>query len=168
MINNIKYILLTVCSAILLPLIGYSQTIVNEKEVVTPDTAEFRAIFSIYDRLIESSSTGSEIIINQDPKVEELLRQHFHKGADKKFAGWRIRIFRENSQSARDRVNYIVNSLKNTYPGIPVYTTYEAPTWYVSVGDFRTRDEAEKMKRELKITYPGASLIRESINFPPL
>ncbi|MDR1056832.1 MAG: hypothetical protein LBL90_13705 [Prevotellaceae bacterium] len=134
---------------------------------ITPDS--IHASFTIYDRLIESSDNGSEIVINQDSRVESLLKQHFDKGsAGKNLRGWRIRIFRDNSQSARDRSEYLMSSFKNNNPGVPVYRSYAAPTWYVSVGDFRTRDAAEKMKKDLLHTHPGASLIETIINFPPL
>jgi hypothetical protein len=137
------------------------------KAQITNDSVN--AIFDIYDRLASSGNNGSQIVINQDSRVESLLKQHFEKGkSGKNLKGWRIRIFRDNSRDARSRSESVMLSIKNNHPGIPVYRNYVAPYYYVSIGDFRTRDEAEKMKAQLKNIYSGASLIEEMINFPPL
>jgi hypothetical protein len=36
----------------------------------------------------------------------------------------------------------------------------------VTVGDFRTKDEALRLFNELKILYPSAFIIKENINYP--
>lgn len=125
------------------------------------------ANFNIFDRL-KTSTNGSEITIEPSSQIENLLKQHFDKGGPEKNKGWRVRIFRDNSQNGRARSEALKSTFNQNNPGVPVYRTYESPYWYVAIGDFRTRDEAEKMKKELKSTYPGASLIEVFINFPPL
>ena len=52
------------------------------------------------------------------------------------------------------------------YPGVKVYRTFESPNFKVSVGDFRTKDEALRLFNELKILYPTAFIIKENINYP--
>lgn len=155
----IQYTIAIIFLAVILPKTGSAQ--------ITSDS--INAKFNIYDRLSQSSNNGSEIIIDQNPQVGKLLKQHFERGkSGKNMRGWRVRIYRDTSRDGGERSASIVGAIKNNYPGIPTYRTYQAPYWYVSIGDFRTRDEAEKIKRDLQNTYPGASLIETHINFPPL
>ena len=159
----IKYTLFAAIMAMFTPMIGHTQ------ETTDTSIVQLKASFDIYDRLIRHSDDGSEIVINQDSRVETQMKQHFDRGNfGKNLRGYRIRVYRDNARNARERSAQIVNSFKGSYPGVPVYRTYTAPTWYIEVGDYRTRDDAEKMKKELIKIYPGASLIEGTINFPPL
>ena len=47
-----------------------------------------------------------------------------------------------------------------------VYRTFESPNYKVSVGDFRTKDEALKVFQALKASYPTALLLKDTINYP--
>ena len=47
-----------------------------------------------------------------------------------------------------------------------MYRTFESPNFKVSVGDFRSKDEALRLFNELKVQYPAAFLIKENINYP--
>ncbi|HCY00222.1 MAG TPA: hypothetical protein DG754_08805, partial [Bacteroidales bacterium] len=53
-------------------------------------------------------------------------------------------------------------------PGITVYRTFQSPYYKVSVGDFRSRDEALKQLKRLSRKYPKAFIVGEWINFPSL
>ena len=57
-------------------------------------------------------------------------------------------------------------TLKKQYPGVMVYRSFESPNYKVSIGDFRSKDEAQRIYNALKITYPTAFIIKESINYP--
>ena len=54
------------------------------------------------------------------------------------------------------------------YPDIRVYQSYDNPYWKISVGDFRTRESAQKLYHQLLVDYPKAFIIPQWINFPPL
>ena len=43
------------------------------------------------------------------------------------------------------------------FPQMRPYIGYKAPSWRLRVGDFRTRDEAEEMLKQLKKAFPAYS-----------
>ena len=48
------------------------------------------------------------------------------------------------------------------------YTNYNTPNFFLKVGDFRTRLEAEKIKSEIEAEFPTSFVVREKINLPRL
>jgi predicted RNase H-like nuclease len=77
--------------------------------------------------------------------------------------GWRVRVFRENSKSARQKSLELVQQLRIICPDIPVYWNYESPYFKVSVGDFRTKEEAIRFLQKNKEQIPSAFVVSEAI-----
>lgn len=57
---------------------------------------------------------------------------------------------------------------KSLYPKLNTYITYKEPNYYLRVGDFRTRLEAQRMMNELRGVFPTLFIFREKINAPRL
>ena len=112
------------------------------------------------------SILGSRVVVNQSPAMRSALDRYVSANASKRYTGYRIRVYFDNDQSARARSEAIARSISNAYPGMGVYRTFESPNYKVSVGDFRTRDEALKVYHALKANYPTALLMKETINYP--
>ena len=112
------------------------------------------------------SVMGSGVTVNQSRTMRSALDSYISNNAAKKLTGYRIRVYFDNGQSARMRSESIARSVSNTFPGIGVYRTFESPNFKVTVGDFRTKDEALKVYHSLKATYPTAIILRETINYP--
>jgi len=109
------------------------------------------------------------IHVEQQPLVAELLRKHVaYNTLHPKIDGYRIRIYRDNSNNARARSETIANSFNEYFRDISVYRDYDNPYFKVSVGDFRNKDEAMKFFIRVKVRYPNAYIVAEEINFPPL
>ena len=109
---------------------------------------------------------GTGVKVNQSDAVRSAFNRYVAANASRTMTGYRIRVFYESSQSARARSESIARSISANYPGVGVYRTFESPNFKVSVGDFRTKDEALKMFNELKSAYPTALLLKETINYP--
>ena len=112
------------------------------------------------------SVMGSGVTVNQSRTMRSALDSYISNNAAKKLTGYRIRVYFDNGQSARMRSESIARSVSNAFPGIGVYRTFESPNFKVTVGDFRTKDEALKVYHSLKATYPTAIILRETINYP--
>ena len=112
------------------------------------------------------SVIGSGVTVNQSSALRGAFDRYVSNNASKKMAGYRIRVYFDNGQNARNRSEAIARSIANSYPGIGVYRTFESPNFKVSVGDFRTKDEAMKVFQSLKASYPTALLLKENINYP--
>ena len=112
------------------------------------------------------SVMGSGVTVNQSRTMRSAFDSYVSNNAAKKLTGYRIRVYFDNGQNARSRSEAIARSVSNAFPGIGVYRTFESPNYKVSVGDFRTKDEALKVFHTLKATYPTALLLKETINYP--
>jgi hypothetical protein len=120
--------------------------------------------YDIFDKL--SAATGGRVVLGGD-NIKTIINE-MKTQKSKPLKGFRVRIFRDNNQTASRRAEATKNDVEKTYPGLPVYITHEAPFFYVDVGDYRTQDDAEKMKRTLIPAFSKAAIISVSINFPPL
>ena len=112
------------------------------------------------------SVLGSGVSVNQSSAMKSAFDSYVSANASQRVSGYRIRVYYENNQNARNRSEAIARSISGTYPGIGVYRTFESPNFKVCVGDFRTKDEALKLYHALKSSYPTAIILKETINYP--
>ncbi len=112
------------------------------------------------------SVIGPGADINQTTQVRQALYNYVSSNAGKAVQGYRIRVFYDNSPQARVRSESISAYLRAQYPETGVYRSFESPNYKVTIGDFRTKDEALRIYNALKGTYPTAYIIKENINFP--
>ena len=112
------------------------------------------------------SVLGPGVVVNQSPAMKAAFERYLSSSASKKMSGYRIRVYFESGQDARSRSESIARSIANAYPGLGVYRTFVSPNFKVSVGDFRTKDEALKVYQALKGSYPTALILKETINYP--
>jgi hypothetical protein len=123
---------------------------------------------NIFDILGHRSYAGGEVLLLQSHLVKDAVNNYIASASKRRIPGFRIRIFFDNKQNARGSSEEVVNSFKEKYPGIGVYRTYDNPYFKVTVGDLRTKSDAEWLLRQLAIDYPAAFIVKENINFPPL
>ena len=111
------------------------------------------------------SVIGPGVEISQSPVVRQALEQYVQDNALKPLTGFRIRVFYDNGPQARVRSENIEKTLQQQL-SVAVYRSFESPNYKVTVGDFRSKDEALRIYNALKGTYPTAYIIKETINYP--
>lgn len=79
--------------------------------------------------------------------------------------GYRVQIF---YGSDRREVFNEQSKFNASYPELNTYITYKQPNYYLRVGDFRTRLEAQRLMNELRPMFPTLFIFREKINAPNL
>jgi hypothetical protein len=112
------------------------------------------------------SLVGSKVNVSQSSAVRNALNNYIRSNGGKKIQGYRIRVFYDNSPQARTRSESIAAYVRTQFPENGVYRTFEAPNYKVTVGDFRSKEEALKIYMTLKGIYPTAYIIKENINYP--
>ncbi|MCQ2182348.1 MAG: hypothetical protein MJY89_02965 [Bacteroidales bacterium] len=110
----------------------------------------------------------SGIIINQSRAVRSALERQIAENAGKKFNGFRVRIFLSSAQDARDASARALNLFSRLYPEVPAYRVYDSPNFRVTVGNFRTRLEADMFARSVRSVFPSASVMRERFKYPSI
>lgn len=83
--------------------------------------------------------------------------------------GFRIRIFSGNQQTtSKNRCYSIQNHINTEMPDLPTYVTFKTPNWRISVGDFRTNEEASAMLQQLRKAFPAYAkemfIVKDKIN----
>ena len=122
----------------------------------------------IFVLLRERENGQGNVTIIQPQGLVGALHNQIYKNGKRRLNGYRVRIFSGNSQDARRRCDEIAGGFAASYPDIPVYKSYSNPFFKVTVGDFRTRDEALLFAESIAGRYPSAFLVREPINYPSL
>ena len=78
-------------------------------------------------------------------------------------SGYRIQLFFDIDKQSVDEARTKFNS---KYSKIDTYVIYNAPNYFLKVGNFRTQMEAEKIKKSIDIDFPTNYIVKELINLP--
>ena len=132
---------------------------------------------------LESNVPGQgKVTIHQDPQVASLIgagRSYSSSsssnagGGDSgerrviKSSGYRIQAYAgNNTRQAKNDAYNVAYRLKEAFPELMVYTTFNPPRWLCRVGDFRSIEEADAMMRKMKATgmFKEVSIVRDQIN----
>ncbi|WP_232282906.1 SPOR domain-containing protein [Pedobacter sp. BAL39] len=79
--------------------------------------------------------------------------------------GYRVQVF---YGSDRRKVFSEQSRFQSSYPALNTYISYKEPNYYLRVGDFRTKLEAQRLMNELRPSFPTLFIFREKINAPNL
>lgn len=115
---------------------------------------------------VEKNNRKGSVKVNHPSQVDSLFVTYLEANAEKKIPGYRIRLFFDNKQTARDESQKLEKDFKLRFPTIPIYRTYTNPFFKIVVGDYRTKSDATKALQEIVIVYPKAIIIKENISFP--
>ncbi len=81
--------------------------------------------------------------------------------------GFRIQVYAGgNSREAKYRAEQMENRMKMYYPELSTYTRFISPRWICHLGDFVTREEAQKVLSELrkKGGFSDAIIVKCKVN----
>ncbi len=124
---------------------------------------------NIVSRLQHNSPGSGTVVIKQDAQIANMLNLRVLQNAKNPgMHGYRIRVFFELGQNARRNSEIARSNFMEKHPGVKVYQSYDNPYWKVSVGDFRSREGAQKFYQQLLGDYPRAFIIPDWVNFPSL
>lgn len=113
-------------------------------------------------------SAFGQVEIESSPAIEALVRKQGEvvpPDINPMIQGYRVQIFFDVD---RDLINEKRAQFFARYSDIDAYTTYNAPNFFLRVGDFRTKLEAKKLHAELLEFFPTAFIVQEKINLPRL
>lgn len=107
--------------------------------------------------------------LRQDPELVRLVELHIrHNEANQTIQGFRVEIFFSSALDARQKALEVKSAFLREYPEISVYVIYVSPDFKVRVGDFRTKNEALKLMKEIQGRFPKAFIVPDLIEFPNL
>jgi hypothetical protein len=113
-----------------------------------------------------SFGQNGDVEIIKDPRIDGLVRKQglvTPPATSPQLPGFRVQLFfdadRKNIDDARSK--FIA-----AFPKVDSYVIYNAPNYFLKVGDFRTSLEAERVKDILVKDFPTSFIVKELINLP--
>ena len=107
-----------------------------------------------------------DVEIIKDPRIDALIRQEgaiISPATAPQMSGYRIQLFFDSEKSSVDEAR---SRFINLFPKVDTYVTYNAPNYFLKVGDFRTQTDAEKVKSAVEAQFPTSFIVKERINLP--
>jgi len=119
-------------------------------------------------RDMPSAASGDEasVTVEQSAVVEESMRKHIESNEARPIAGYRVRIFFDNKQTARQESEQTLKRFEAIYHDVVAYRTYTNPYFKVTVGDCRTKSEAMALLARIRRNFPSAFVVKENIEYP--
>ena len=119
-----------------------------------------RSIFN----LLPSRDRGGKatVTVHQSQEIRDAFNRQVAANASKRVVVYRIRIYNDNKQNARAASESAMHRFKAMYPGISAYRSYVNPFFKVTVGDFRSRPEADRLLQQLRGSFPTAFVVKET------
>ncbi len=118
---------------------------------------------------IAMQRSGGNVTISQPDWLRDMIVRNPH--APRAISsGYRIQVYTNNMRGAKEEAYSLANQLKGLLPELSCYVSYRAPFWRLSIGDYRSRQEAQTQLNALRSTYPQlmreAYIVREKIRTP--
>ena len=109
---------------------------------------------------------SATVNITQDYILRRAFGIYVAKNASRPILGYRVRIYFDNTQNARNDSEKMMIDFQNKFPGVTAYRSYVNPYFKVTVGDYRTKSEALQLLAELKTEFPSSFIVKENIKYP--
>lgn len=107
-----------------------------------------------------------EVTIHKDNRINNLVKKKSEvipPATSPQIDGYRLQLFFDSDKQKIDKARI---SFLAQFPKVETYVTYSAPNYFLRVGDFRTKLEAEKIKSEVEQEFPTSFVLKEKINLP--
>ena len=115
----------------------------------------------------EMQPGDGSIELFQVGQIENMLKLYIaNNKLQNGIPGYRLRIFSQSGQTARQKATEVRASFMKSFPETDAYMVYNNPNFQVLVGNFRTKTEARYEKKNIEKKFPGAFIVSEIIEIP--
>lgn len=133
------------------------------------DSVVYNAVPRVNESL--SGKTVFEVLpwrikIHQSASVRSAADAQVRKNKALQTDGFRIRIFFDNKQNSREASAESEARFRRLFPGYNTYRTFQNPFFKVTVGDFRTKADAQVALQHIARVFPDAFIVKEKMKFP--
>lgn len=102
----------------------------------------------------------NNVLIFKDPRIDYLQKVYSAKYRVKQEAK---RIYRVQLSATKSRTD--INDLKTQfsakYPGIPVFISFDPPTFKLRAGNFASRQDAQQFLNEVRNQFPASFIVEQ-------
>lgn len=101
---------------------------------------------------------------NRPPKRNHTTQQSIQARS----VGYRIQAFSDNTASAKALAQQRARNIAMKFPQYRPYISYNAPSWRLRIGDFKSQDDAQKALQRVRAAFPAYGremiIVRDRIN----
>ena len=127
------------------------------------DISSFKDSLMIPDTLL-----GTRALVIEHNSLDSIFYKISRRIQVDEINGFRVSIFVDNSQVARERAEDVQKRFQVEFPGICTYLNYRSPDFTVTVGNYSTKDEATVLLGRIKRSFDRAFIVREKIEIDSL
>lgn len=129
---------------------------------------------NIVKSLERNVSGQGKVTIHQDDRIESLIGSEYVPASAEerkviKSSGYRVQVYAgSNTRQAKNEAYTVASNIKEYFPDLTVYTSFNPPRWLCRAGDFRSIEEADAIMRKLRATgvFKEVSIVKDQISIP--
>ena len=114
----------------------------------------------LFRKSLEQSQNGATVVVSEQGDASSAVASATTQTQRSNVRGFRVGIFYDNSQDARERAAEAEQLVRASFPSIPVYKDYRNPYFIVTVGNCLTQEEATILWGRVKNLFPKAHISR--------
>lgn len=114
----------------------------------------------------QNDTSGMSVVVHKDPRIDLLVKKQASiNTASKKAYGRTMRGYRLLVLNTNKREEAIAAKTKvyTYYPELKAYLVYQSPFFKLKAGNFKTRDEADKYRKQMNTLFPKGVFIVNDI-----
>lgn len=117
------------------------------------------------------ASQTSSVIVHKDPRVDALVKKQgainktVKKNSNRFGKGYRLLVINTNK---RNEAIEAKTKVYQYFPELKAYLSYQSPYFKLKAGNFQTREEAERYRKQLNPLFPkGVFIMNDTIEIRP-
>lgn len=114
---------------------------------------------------VNAQTQEGYVRVTQSAEMDSLLsRDRIWHAENPVWDGYRIQIFFDAGNNSKRKAQDVIEGFTLEFLDIPAYLSFREPYYRVRVGNFHTRLQAAEALSDIAKVYPGAFVVKESIN----
>src|SRR4051812_4198802 len=110
------------------------------------------------------------VVVHKDPRIDVLIKKKAAinkatKNIGRSARGFRLLVINTNN---RDEAIAAKTKVYTYFPELKAYLQYQSPYFKLRAGNFKTRDEAERYRKQMNAMFPrGVFIVNDVIEVRP-
>jgi hypothetical protein len=113
---------------------------------------------------------AATVVVHKDPRIDVLIKKKVAinkatKSGARTARGYRLLVVNTNN---RDEAIAAKTKVYTYFPELKAYLQYQSPYFKLRAGNFKTRDEAERYRKQMTSMFPrGVFIVNDIIEIKP-
>jgi hypothetical protein len=123
--------------------------------------------FFLFSTGFAQTDSGAGVVIHKDPRVDLLVKKQASiniiskKSIGRTMKGYRLMVLNTNK---REDAIAAKTKVYTYFPELKAYLVYQAPFFRLKAGNFQTRADAEKYRKDMNPLFPkGVFIVNDTI-----